>query len=76
VLLLHGADDTTVSSAHTTKFAARLRAIGVPVTVHNYDGANHVSLVGALATPVRFLHPVHEDIAGFLADLRSVRTCR
>ena len=75
VLLLHGTDDSTVSPTHTAKFAAKLNAVGVPVTVHNYDGANHVSLVGALATPVRFLHPVHKDIASFLADLRSEGSC-
>jgi dipeptidyl aminopeptidase/acylaminoacyl peptidase len=41
VLLLHGRDDTTVPVAQSEALAAALRATGVEVELHLYDGEGH-----------------------------------
>lgn len=43
VLLLHGADDTTVPPSFTTAFASRLRATGHAVQVELIPGADHAA---------------------------------
>ena len=46
--------------------ATRLQAAGVPVTLKLYDRVNHVTLVGAMAAPLRWLAPVLDDVTAFI----------
>ena len=53
---------------NTLGLATRLRATGVPVSVKLYEKVNHITLVGALAWSLRWLAPVLEDVAAFVAS--------
>lgn len=66
MLLLHGADDGTVSPANSKAMAASLRAAGTAATLHVYDGLDHYTLIGALAAPLRGASPVYGDVAAFI----------
>jgi acetyl esterase/lipase len=65
-LLVTGSDDRTVDPGNTARLAERLRASGVAVTERVYPGVSHVRLVGALASPLRSLVPVLDDVAAFV----------
>jgi acetyl esterase/lipase len=66
LLLLHGGDDSTVKPANTTSLAEKVREEGGSVRTVIYDKLSHVSLVGALSRPFRFLAPVLEEVVGFV----------
>ncbi len=51
---------------NTVGLATRLQAAGVPVTLKLYDRVNHVTLVGAMAAPLRWLAPVLDDVTAFI----------
>lgn len=51
---------------NTVALAAKLRAAGVPVTLKMYDGVSHITLVGSLARPLRFLAPTLDDVVTFI----------
>lgn len=70
LLLLHGADDRTVSPASSTRLAARLREAGGCARVTVYPGVGHVEIVVALAVPRLAQAPVLEDVAAFVRDPR------
>ncbi|MDP3310709.1 MAG: alpha/beta hydrolase [Polaromonas sp.] len=71
-LLLAARGDTTVNPVRNTEaLARRLQAAGVPVGLHVYDRVSHVTLVAALATPLRGLAPVLDDIAAFVRQPRA-----
>ena len=53
---------------NTAALAARLPAAGVPVSLHRYGRASHVTLIGAFGLPLRWLAPVLDDVAGFVRD--------
>ena len=67
-LLLAARGDRTVNPARNTeRMAERLRAAGVPVRLREFDGLNHVTLVGALARPLAWIGgPVLPPILDFL----------
>lgn len=66
-LLLAAAKDSLVDPARNTEgLARRLRAVGVDVTARVFDGVSHVTLVGALARPLRGMAPVLDEAAAFL----------
>ena len=46
--------------------ATRLRAAGVPVTLKLYERVNHVTLLAAMAAPLRWLAPVLDDVTVFI----------
>ena len=46
--------------------ATRLQAAGVPVTLKLYDRVNHLTLVAAMAAPLRWLAPVLDDVVAFI----------
>ena len=46
--------------------ATRLRAAGVPATLKLYERVNHVTLVAAMAAPLRWLAPVLDDVVVFI----------
>jgi acetyl esterase/lipase len=67
-LLLAAAADRTVDPQRSTVgLGERLRAAGAPVRVQLFDKVSHVTVVGALAKPLRGLAPVHEEIVRFVA---------
>ena len=68
-LLLHGAEDVTVSPRHTRSFEQALRTQGVAVEAVIYPDAGHRTIIGALAAPLRFLQPTLDDIGRFLGGL-------
>ena len=67
VVLGAAESDALVDPRRTTvQLAARLREAGTPVVERLYPRANHVTLVGAFAGPLRWLAPVLDDVAGFV----------
>jgi len=59
--------DALVSPTRSTQsLAARLQAMGVPVTLKRYERASHASLIGAMAWPLRWIAPVQADVVGFI----------
>lgn len=66
-LLLAARGDTTVNPVRNSEaLARRLKAAGVPVDLQVYERVSHVTLIAALATPLRGLAPVLDDIAAFV----------
>lgn len=67
--LAAGRSDALVDPERNTEaLAGRLSAAGVPVVLRRYERANHVTLVGAFGLPLRWLAPVLDDVAAFVAD--------
>ncbi len=67
--LAAGRNDALVDpERNTAALAARLSAAGVPVSLHRYERANHVTLIGAFGLPLRWLAPVLDDVAGFVMN--------
>jgi acetyl esterase/lipase len=56
---------------NTAQLARRLREAGTPVVERRYARANHVTLIGAFAGPLRWVAPVLDDVAAFVADPRA-----
>lgn len=66
-LLLAARDDELVNPQRNTGgLAKRLRDAGVTVSEHYYEGVNHITLVAALAKPLRGKAPALEEIARFI----------
>lgn len=59
-------DDLVDPERNTKQLAGKLRAAGVPVTLRMYDRANHYTLIGAFARPLRGLEPVLGDVVEFV----------
>jgi len=67
--LAAGSSDSLVNpERNTATLAARLSAAGVPVSLHRYARASHMTLIGAFGLPLRWLAPVLDDVAGFVLD--------
>jgi acetyl esterase/lipase len=66
-LLMTGRRDTTVDPANSTRLAERIRAAGGRADERYFDRLAHVTLIGALAQPLRFLAPVRDALSDFLA---------
>lgn len=71
MLLLHGAEDTTVRPDQSQGMAARLAAAGArDARLEVFPGTGHVAILSAIAAPVRALGlaraPVLPAVAGFL----------
>jgi acetyl esterase/lipase len=65
-LLITGTGDEVVDPGNSIRLAARLRAHDVEVHEIVYPGVGHARLVGALASPLRYIAPVLEDAAAFI----------
>jgi acetyl esterase/lipase len=65
MLLLHGADDTTVRVKNSRNLAAKLSEKGAAVEFKLYQGVSHVGILLALAKPLRGRAPVFEDVLAF-----------
>ncbi|HEX4332170.1 MAG TPA: alpha/beta hydrolase [Usitatibacter sp.] len=70
-LLLAGSDDTTVNPDNTRSLARHLRAAGVPVTEHIYEGYGHVKLVAVLGAPLRSHSSVLDEVSRFVRGAPS-----
>ena len=67
VLLLAAKSDTAVNpQRNTLALAQALRQRGTPVELELFDRVNHVTLIGALAPPLRGLAPVLDRFSAFL----------
>jgi acetyl esterase/lipase len=65
LLLLHGADDTTVWPVNAQRLAERVHAAGGRADVKLYAGVGHIGLIARLAAPLRDGETVLDDIAAF-----------
>ena len=66
-LLIAANKDKLVDPARNTgQLASKLRANGVPVREVYFDGVNHVTLVGSLATPLKGLAPTLDAVEAFV----------
>lgn len=66
-LLIAARHDTFVDpQQNTAAMAAALKAAGVDVTVAIHGGVDHVTLIGAMARPLRFLAPVEREFTDFV----------
>lgn len=68
VLLLTARTDTIVNPGNSVRLAARLRTVGGRVHEIGYDALDHLTLVGALAVPLRDRAPVLDDLTAFVRD--------
>ena len=66
LLLAAASDDEVNPLRNTGALAAALQRAGVPVQQHDYPRVSHISLVAALAWPLRGLAPVLADVASFV----------
>ena len=57
---------------NTHQLADKLAAAGVPVTYKRYPRVSHITLIGAMGRPLRWLAPVLDDVNAFIrADGKS-----
>jgi len=70
-LLVTGPRDTTVYPVNTTRLAARLRAVGSPARVIVQPRVGHLTIVGSIAWPLRFLAPVLDDVDTFVREVTT-----
>ncbi len=66
MLLLTAAEDVQVGAHNAVNLAARLKALGAPVTHRDYPGLSHENVAMALSVPFRGKAPVLADSVGFL----------
>lgn len=66
LLLLHGADDTTVRVKNTLNLAAAVQRAGGPVESHVYPEMGHAWMLATLAAPLRGRSDVLERVADFV----------
>lgn len=60
-------DDKLVNpQRNTVQLAEKLQAAGVPVSLKLYPRANHITLIGAFAWPLRWIAPVLDDVLAFI----------
>jgi acetyl esterase/lipase len=66
-LLIAAKKDTFVYPEQNTEpMGARLKSAGVDATVIEHGGVNHVTLMGSMARPLRFLAPVEREFTEFV----------
>lgn len=60
-------EDKLVSTQRSTvSLARKLQAVQVPTTLKLYERVDHITLVGALSRPLRWMAPVLDDVANFV----------
>lgn len=66
-LLIASHEDKVVNAARNTGgLSRRLRMVGVPVREVYFDNTSHVSLIGAIAWPLRGIAPVLDTVVSFV----------
>lgn len=73
--LAHDVGDRVVGLKNTQNLAAKLRAAGDAVETRYYQGLDHGRIMGAVATPLRFMAPVFKDLTAFI-DTQAERPAR
>jgi acetyl esterase/lipase len=68
MLLVTGLGDKVISPRNVASLASRIREKGGAVETRAYRRIGHVTLIGAVALPFRFLAPVLDDLTAFLAN--------
>ena len=71
VLLLHGADDTTVDPQNSETLRDRLAQSGADARAVIYPDLGHVGILTALSRPFRGKAPVWDDTAEFAREVTS-----
>jgi acetyl esterase/lipase len=66
MLLATGDKDSTVDPGNTDRMAGRIRRRGGQVQAVHYPGLDHVRMVAALATPLRWMAPVMKDVSAYI----------
>jgi acetyl esterase/lipase len=66
MFLGHGDRDTLVGRQNAESLSAKLRAVGVPVEVHNYPGLGHAGPVMELGSLIRNRSTLFADLRTFL----------
>lgn len=66
LLLVTSSADTVVRPRNAINLAARLQALGAPVSLRDYPGLSHEQVVMALSVPFRGKGPTLADSLGFL----------
>lgn len=66
MLIVHGADDTTVYPKNSRALAAALEAVGVPHELHIYPDIAHAGALLSISRPMRDRAPVYDRIRDFL----------
>jgi acetyl esterase/lipase len=69
-------DDLVDPERNTHQLAEKLAANGVPVTYKSYPHLSHVTLIGAMSRPLRWLAPVLEDVDTFIRSDGKSLTAR
>jgi acetyl esterase/lipase len=70
-LLLHGADDKVVYSAHMEKLRDALLSQGVEVETHIYPGRGHADTIASFTVVARYRTPALKQTLAFLARLSA-----
>ena len=73
-LLIAARRDRIVSPGNTRRLAAQIRAFGSNVEERTYSLVGHLSVLGAMAPPLRFLAPVLNDVAAFVRSAKGGRS--
>jgi acetyl esterase/lipase len=68
-LLLHGADDKVVYSAHTEKLRDALSSHGVEVETHLYPGRGHADTIASFSVVARYRTPALAQTLAFLGRI-------
>lgn len=76
ILLATSDADTVVRPRNANNLAARLRELGVPVTLKNYGELSHEEVMMAFSKPFRGKGPVLRDTVDFLADALGTEHAR
>jgi hypothetical protein len=63
---VHGRLDNTVYPRNSRRLAARIEEHGGKVELKQYLLLDHITLIGSLATPLRWLAPVRSEVVDFL----------
>ena len=66
-------DDVVNPERNTRQLADKLRVAGAPVTLRIYPKANHYTMIGVFARPLRSLEPVLDDVVAFVRGDRAAR---
>ena len=66
LLIAARSDSFVYPTKNTEPMGAKLKGLGVDVTVDLHDHVNHITLMGAMARPLRFLAPVEQEFTDFV----------
>ena len=73
IMLVNGADDSTVGQKNATELGAKLREAGQTVDVKIYEGMNHIDPVRVLSRHFDGGSPLKKDITTFIDGLAQDR---